>query len=528
MQVSVVIPAYDERQRISETLRELVAYFSSTSHSFELIVVDDGSRDATATIVTALDQPCIKLVRNVSNQGKGSALRKGIAAAGGQLLFLVDADLPYSTRAFDTSLPLLLGGAHAVIGARDLPDSQLDPSYPRHRIWMGRVFSYIVNRLLPLDIFDTQCGFKGFRADVLKKAALFASRRDYTLDIELLLILRRWGSQIQKIPVQLVHHHGSKIRTVRDSLAMFRAVLRIRRNLSAGAYPGEPPTQPMRSVACPLCRSSDTRPIAGNGVHRFCRCGSCRTILQTPRLSDGILDQQYDQSYFQSEDLMAGYPDYSHRPDLQQKTAAWQWQQIEDSGGRRPWQRLLDIGCGSSHLLELGLRKGRECWGVDLVDLQLDPSIQFRKGSFLEVDLPEQFFDLVVFNDSFEHFPDPAKVLNRCRKLLRPGGRLVINMPDPDSWVARFSGTSWISFKREHLLLYARGASHRLFAASSFFVLRRFSSWQAVDWPYLEPRLARVSAAASFLSGLLFKLVPVRSFWVPTSGSTWVLESRGP
>ena len=154
MQVSIVVPAFNEEQRVARTLRELTSYFSETDHSLELIVVDDGSEDRTAEIVRG--QVGARLLQLENNRGKGAALRRGIQAASGELVFLVDADLPYSAGAFDRSLPMLIGGGcDAVIGACDLPDSQVDPSYPRHRIYMGRAFSHIVNRVLPLGIFDT-------------------------------------------------------------------------------------------------------------------------------------------------------------------------------------------------------------------------------------------------------------------------------------------------------------------------------------------------------------------------------------
>ena len=524
MQVSIVVPAFNEEQRVARTLRELTSYFSETDHSLELIVVDDGSEDRTAEIVRG--QVGARLLQLENNRGKGAALRRGIQAASGDLVFLVDADLPYSAGAFDRSLPMLIeGGCDAVIGARDLPDSQVDPSYPRHRIYMGRAFSHIVNRVLPLGIFDTQCGFKGFRGEVLRKATLYTNQRDYTLDIELMMILRTWGSRIARIPVELVHHHGSKIRTFSDSLAMLKGLLRIWRNLGRGTYPPAPPERALETVPCPLCSSDNSEALICIDAHRFIRCRECMTIFQSPRLSTDLLDRQYDQAYFRSDDIMTGYPDYAHREDLQLRTAEWQWKEVERTSTGRQLNRILDVGCGSSHFLRLGFAREKDCWGVDLVDLGPDPQMEFRRGSFLEVDLPESFFDLIVFNDSFEHFPGSRAVLRRCRKLLRSGGVLMINMPDPDSWVARISRTSWISFKREHLVLYPRAGGRRLFEECSFRQLRRFASWQAVDWPYLEPRLSRASPFLTVLTGALLKCVPGQWFWVPTSGSIWILEA---
>ena len=525
MQVSIVVPAFNEEQRVARTLRELTSYFSETGHSLELIVVDDGSEDRTAEIVR--DQVGARLLQLKQNRGKGAALQTGIQAASGDLVFLVNADLPYSARAFDRSLPMLIeGGCDAVIGARDLPDSQVDPAYPRHRIYMGQAFSHIVNRVLPLEIFDTQCGFKGFRREILKKAALYTNQRGYTLDIELLLILKTWGSRIERIPVELIHHHGSKIRTFSDSLAMLKSLLRIWRDFRRRTYPPAPPQRALEAIPCPLCSSDHSRALVCIEAHRFSRCRECLTLFQSPRLSTDLLDLQYDQAYFQSDDIMTGYPDYEHRKDLQVRTAEWQWQEVEKTSTGRQLNRILDVGCGSSHFLRLGFAREKDCWGVDLVDLGPEPQMEFRRGSFLEVDLPESSFDLIVFNDSFEHFPDSRAVLKRCRKLLRTGGALMINMPDPDSWVARMSRTSWISFKREHLVLYPRAAGRRLFEECSFRQLRRFPSWQAVDWQYLEPRLRRAAPLLTVLVGAILKRVPGRGFWVPTSGSIWILEAR--
>ncbi len=524
MQVSVVVPAFNEEKRVARTLRELTSYFCGTGHSLELIVVDDGSEDRTAEIVR--DQVGVRLLQLEQNRGKGAALVRGIEASSGELIFLVDADLPYSTGAFDSALRYLSeDGCDAVIGARDLPASEQDPSYPRHRIFMGQAFSHIVNRVLPLGVFDTQCGFKGFRGDVLKRAALYTNQRDYTLDIELLLILKTWGHRIERIPVQLVHHHGSKIRTFRDSFAMLRSLLRIWRRFRRRTYPTEPPELALEPVPCPACSSDRSQALTCIDAHRFCRCRECLTIFQSPRLSADLLNRQYDRTYFESEDIMTGYPDYEHRKDLQIQTAEWQWKEVEKISTGRQLSRILDVGCGSSHFLRLGFATEKDCWGVDLIDLGSEPHIEFRLGSFLEVDLPESFFDLIVFNDSFEHFPASRAVLKRCRKLLRPGGALMINMPDPDSWVARFSGTSWISFKREHLVLYPRAAARGLFEECSFRPLRRIASRQAVDWQYVEPRLRRVSPFLAVLSGALLNRLPGHWFWVPTSGSIWVLKT---
>ena len=186
---------------------------------------------------------------------------------------------------------------------------------------------------------------------------------------------------------------------------MLRSLLRIWRRFRRRTYPTEPPELALEPVPCPACSSDRSQALTCIDAHRFCRCRECLTIFQSPRLSADLLNRQYDRTYFESEDIMTGYPDYEHRKDLQIQTAEWQWKEVEKISTGRQLSRILDVGCGSSHFLRLGFATEKDCWGVDLIDLGSEPHIEFRLGSFLEVDLPESFFDLIVFNDSFEHFP---------------------------------------------------------------------------------------------------------------------------
>ena len=174
------------------------------------------------------------------NRGKGAALRGGIASTRGRFVFFLDADLPYGLDFLERGLGLLRAGrCDAVIGARDLPESSYDTSYPRLRVWSGNFFSRLVGWLLPLRIYDTQCGFKGFRGEVVRPAVDLTQADGYTLDIELLLLLRIWEMRIGTLPVRLERHHGSKIRLLRDSIAMLRDTLRIRRRYRHGEYPAD-------------------------------------------------------------------------------------------------------------------------------------------------------------------------------------------------------------------------------------------------------------------------------------------------
>jgi len=238
MMISIVVPAFNEEQRIRRTLESLLDVLPGLSREFEIVVVDDGSTDRTAAVAGGIVNPAIRLIRLAENRGKGAALKEGLGKTRGDIVFFADADLPYSPRFFSEALERFAStDCGAVIGARDLPGSFRDPSFPLARVLVGKAFSYVVNWILPLGIFDTQCGFKAFKADLLKSTARFTREEGYMLDIELLLILRTWGTVIEKLPVRLVNYHGSKIRIIRDSIAMLQGLLRIARRRRKGLYP---------------------------------------------------------------------------------------------------------------------------------------------------------------------------------------------------------------------------------------------------------------------------------------------------
>lgn len=235
LELSLVIPAYNEQWRIGPTLQALNAHVGNWFRC-EFLVVDDGSEDATARVAqeSIVHCNCLRVVRWEKNQGKGAAVRAGILQAAGKSIFVVDADLPYRLDAFDKALQLLESGADLVIGSREHPESEIDPSYPRYRRFAGRFFSRIVNWEVPVQILDTQCGFKVFRKRVARTLFEPLQTRRYAYDIEVLLRARLAGYRIELIPVRLARHHGSRVRFFRDSLQMLRDLRRIRKMYVAG------------------------------------------------------------------------------------------------------------------------------------------------------------------------------------------------------------------------------------------------------------------------------------------------------
>jgi dolichyl-phosphate beta-glucosyltransferase len=244
--ISIVIPAYNESQRIVPTLRKVHSFLLERGMPFEIIVVDDGSTDSTSEKVNAEISllPNLKLIRSISNQGKGAAVYKGVMASQHELILLSDADLSGPIENLNRLLREIRAGYDIAIGSRALPESVIPVQQSLHRRTMGRIFNLIV-RAMVLDGFrDTQCGFKLFRAKVAKSVFGRVTTPGFAFDVEVLLIARKMGYAIKETPIEWSNSPNSRVRLVSDSLAMFWMLLRIRR-AHAKLQPEELPVAPL-------------------------------------------------------------------------------------------------------------------------------------------------------------------------------------------------------------------------------------------------------------------------------------------
>jgi len=220
--LSIVIPAFNEEAAIGDTVADVQKHFRPD----ELIVVSDGSTDRTGEIAARLGA---RVIRLETNRGKGAAVRQGVLESRGDVVAFIDADMPYRPDNLSRAIELVrTNAADLAIGARDLPQSESDPSYPTHRKIAGRTLSFLIRLFLMRDISDTQCGLKAFRGDVARE--LFAvSRVDgFGFDFEVLFIAQRRRLRIARVPVNLSHRHASRVRLIRDSLLMLRDLVRVR------------------------------------------------------------------------------------------------------------------------------------------------------------------------------------------------------------------------------------------------------------------------------------------------------------
>ena len=229
---SLVIPAYNEAARIGETLRATLSYLENLSPQSELIVVNDGSTDATSAIACqALTGAKVeaRLLENFPNRGKGHAVRNGLLAAQRPIGLFSDADL--STPLEETPKliePIAHEEIDVAFGSRALDRSLIGQHQPWRREQGGRVFNLLVRIATGLPFWDTQCGFKAFRLDVCRPILESAQIEGFAFDVELLYLADRAGLRLREIPVRWNHAEGSKIQFVRDSLRMLREVIALR------------------------------------------------------------------------------------------------------------------------------------------------------------------------------------------------------------------------------------------------------------------------------------------------------------
>ena len=229
--LSVVVPAYNEEQRIGRTLVALDEFLRAKGEPYEVIVVDDGSADRTASLVQefAGAHPAFSVVKLPANRGKGAAVREGFARSrGGRVLFM-DADLSTPLEELDAMEHALANGAGFVIASRALPESKLEIRQAWYREHMGKVFNWLVRQLTGIPFKDTQCGFKLLRGEDARGISREMREDGFSFDVELILLASRRGLVVREQPVRWRNDAGSRVRAVRDSSAMLFALTRILR-----------------------------------------------------------------------------------------------------------------------------------------------------------------------------------------------------------------------------------------------------------------------------------------------------------
>lgn len=233
--LSIIIPAYNEENRIPSTLKDIGSYCRKRKLHHELLVVDDGSKDRTMEVVRKARIPCLRLLSYGENRGKGYAVRFGMRQAKGDILLFSDADLSTPIEELDKFLPLL-DRFDVLIGSRNLTASDIQINQPLFRQIPGRVFSIFTRLLVLPGIKDSQCGFKLFTRKAAK--TIFSRQRieGFGFDMELLFIARRHGLRVKEVPIIWRNSGESKVSLLRDPFIMLLSIMKIRLDSLAGRY----------------------------------------------------------------------------------------------------------------------------------------------------------------------------------------------------------------------------------------------------------------------------------------------------
>jgi len=235
---SIVLPAFNESARIASTLKQILAHASEKHWNVEVVVVNDGSSDDTATIVETFAQshPCLRLIQNPGNRGKGFSVRNGMLHAHGEVLLFSDADLSSPIAEADKLFAAITAGADVAIGSRWVRTELQVRRQPLYRQVLGRIFNLALRLVLRLDYKDTQCGFKAFTRQAAHEIFPHQQIERWGFDPELLYLARKHNLVVAEVPVAWAHREGTRIHPIRDGLRMFADVLRVRRNAMQGKY----------------------------------------------------------------------------------------------------------------------------------------------------------------------------------------------------------------------------------------------------------------------------------------------------
>jgi dolichyl-phosphate beta-glucosyltransferase len=228
--LSVIISAYNEAIRLRSSLERVVAYLDQRPYSSEVLVVDDGSTDDTATIARnyAGEHATVRILRYTVNHGKGHAVKIGMQEAHGQLMLYCDADLSTPIEEVEKLIPFVDDGFDVVIGSRALPESELRVHQPWLRERLGRAFNLVVRVLGVRDFADTQCGFKLFTRRAARDIFSQLKTERWAFDVEALLIAQKLKYKIREVPVVWVNAPGTKVNVVRDAAGTLGDLIGIR------------------------------------------------------------------------------------------------------------------------------------------------------------------------------------------------------------------------------------------------------------------------------------------------------------
>ncbi len=245
MRISLVIPTYNEEKRIKEPLQKVREYVTSDKHNkYEVIIVDDGSKDNTVQVVDKLLKKMSKqsknarwvLLKSSINKGKGSAVRLGMLHAKGDIIVFSDADLSTPLSSLEKAISHIQEGFDVVIGSRAIKGSRVLVYQPMYRVFLGKCFNMLVRLLTVHGIHDTQCGFKAFKKVVVTPIFSRQTLERFGFDVEILFIAQKLHLKIKEMPVDWSDSGETRVNPLKDSWRMLVDLFEVRKKYTQGKY----------------------------------------------------------------------------------------------------------------------------------------------------------------------------------------------------------------------------------------------------------------------------------------------------
>ena len=236
--ISIIIPAYNEESRIGAAIKTISSYLTRKKFKYEIIVVDDGSRDSTAKIVkkAALRDKKIMLIKNTKNTGKGYSVKRGMLRSSGDVSLFTDADLSTPITEIKNMINVLREGFDVVIGSRRMIGSKVKVFQPPIRRLSGWVFHKTRKMIFLKDINDTQCGFKMFKKKAVKPIFSRQATNGFVFDVEILLIAENLAYKVKEIPVKWIDEIESSLKIRKHIKGIIKDCIMIRINQIKGLY----------------------------------------------------------------------------------------------------------------------------------------------------------------------------------------------------------------------------------------------------------------------------------------------------
>lgn len=235
--LSVIIPIYNEEQRIGKTLTAIRDYFQRQSYNYEVILVDDGSSDKSVEMIQQFiaSWPEAQLLTNPTNRGKGAVVRQGMLLAQGQAILFIDADNSTPIAQVSKLLPYI-DKYEVVFGSRHCPEGRVLIPQALHRIWLSRMSNLLIKWIAVPGIYDTQCGFKLFQKVPAQKIFSRVTINRFGFDFEALAIAQHLGYRFKEVGIDWYNDGASKVRAGRDALRTLRDLFLVKWNLIQGVY----------------------------------------------------------------------------------------------------------------------------------------------------------------------------------------------------------------------------------------------------------------------------------------------------